>query len=553
MSTTPETAPGIASVSEISERYIEEFSVVDPTYASRMGIGGSSSLTDFSPTGTEAMAELLRSTEKNLKAATPTSEAERLGSVFLRASTAAQLAMIESGERECRVSILFGPTAYLRMSFDVMNRSSDEGWERIAERLDEVPQAIQQYRVSLQLGLDRGTTASKRMALSVADQCSIWASNRWFSSFVKDAPTGLRDRCNANAERANRAYGELSEWLRTSYVPLATEEDGVGKDRYRIWSQWMLGTELDIEEAYAWGAEELARLEREKASECERIRRGATFAEVRTLLNTDPSLCLETVDAYRGWLQDMTDTAISGLGGTEFEIPHSLRRCEAAIPAEGSAAAPYYTPPSEDFLVPGRVWFPTQGRTVFPKWDQLTTVYHEGVPGHHLQMGGIRNLSLTRAHRVGFNSAHGEGWALYAERLMDELGGFATPDVRLGFLCMQAFRAARVVVDIGLHTGARIPFGYPGEGEPWTFDRAVTFIQHAGGKSKEFAESEVNRYLSAPSQATSYKLGERAWLDGRDQAQRKYGTAFDRKSWHARALALGPLGLDDLAKELVLL
>ena len=338
--------------------------------------------------------------------------------------------------------------------------------------------------------------------------------------------------------------------LAAQFVP---RMDASGDERYRIWAEYLLGTDLDIDEAYAWGWEELARLETQKDAECERILPGAGFEAVRDLLINDPNRSIHGVESYREWLQYVTDEAIDGLAGVEFDIPDSIRRCEVRIPPEGSAAAAYYTSPSEDLTRPGRTWFPTVGRKRFPTWDEVSTVYHEAVPGHHLQGATIRLVPLTRAHKLGFMSAHGEGWALYSERLMDELGWFRTPETRLGFLCAHAFRAARVVVDIGLHTGRRIPKGHPGAGEAWTYEHAIDFIVRAGGMDRDKAESEVLRYLSWPSQATAYKLGERTWLAGRDAARAaatSAGREFDRKAWHAGALALGPLGLRRLGAEL---
>ena len=207
---------------------------------------------------------------------------------------------------------------------------------------------------------------------------------------------------------------------------------------------------------------------------------GAGFAAVRDLLLTDPDRAVHGVDAYRVWLQDLVDEATEGLSGSQFDIPDALRRCDVGIPPVGTAAAPYYTPPSEDLAVPGRVWFPTLGKESFPMWADVTTAYHEAVPGHHLQFACTYMASLTRAQRLGFQPAYGEGWALYAERLMDELGWFHTPDTRLGFLSYQALRAVRVVVDIGLHLGRRVPAGLPGTGEPWTFDTAVACLRACG-------------------------------------------------------------------------
>jgi uncharacterized protein (DUF885 family) len=538
------------TITDISDRYVRDFAELDPISAGRsMGVAlDTPEVTDYSPDGTEAMAELLRRTVSDLDAVEPTSEEERLGRLFLAGKARDELAMIDAGERERRVSILFGPPATLRLSFDLMDRSTSEAWDTIAERMTNVPAALDGYRATLELGLARGRPSTQRMALSVAHQCSTWATTKWFASFAATAPTAEEARIHGAAEGADRAYGELADWLRDTYADQAAPEDGVGEDRYALWARSMLGARLDLDEAYGWGIAELARLEDEKSIECTRIRPGARFDEVRDLLSTDPARSVDGTDAYRGWLQERTDEAIAALHTTEFSIDGPLRRCEVGIPPAGSAAAPYYTPPSEDLDTPGRVWFPTQGRTRFPLWDQLTTVYHEAVPGHHLQLGATRVLPLVRAHRVGFNSGHGEGWALYAERLMDELGWFTTPDTRLGFLCMQAFRAARVVVDIGLHTDRLVPRGFAGAGQDWTFDLAVEAVARAGGLNDVFATSEVVRYLSAPAQATSYKLGERVWLDARNAAAGR--RSFDRRAWHADALALGPLGLDDLGAEL---
>ena len=413
-----------------------------------------------------------------------------------------------------------------------------------------MPAAIDGYRQNLAAGLAAGHRSTVRLAEAVAGQCATWAGNGdggWFGEFVADAADPALD---ALARNAAAAYGELATWLRQSYAPAASTEDGVGPERYRVWALAMLGADLDPDESYEWGCGELARLEADKVIECDRILPGADFAAVRDLLLTDPDRAVHGVDAYRMWLQDLVDEATEALAGSQFDIPDALRRCDVGIPPAGTAAAPYYTPPSEDLAVPGRVWFPTLGKESFPMWADVTTAYHEAVPGHHLQFACTYAASLTRAQRLGFQPAYGEGWALYAERLMDELGWFRTPDTRLGFLSSQALRAVRVVVDIGLHLGRRVPAGLPGTGEPWTFDTAVASLRAAGGLTEEFANSEAQRYLAWPAQATCYKLGERTWLAGRAAARAAAGTSFDLRAWHARALALGPLGLDRLEAEL---
>lgn len=546
----------MATVAEVSEGHVRELALLNPIWAVFAGVPAPAALTDFSPAGSEARAELSRSTLRELADADPVDETGRLGRVFLAGQLQASLALHDAGEEQRQVSALAGPQAAIRQSFDLLPKSSQQDWEGVLHRLEGVPAALRGYQEMLCAGAAAGRVGSQRSARSVADQCATWSGNGWFSSMVSAHGDGpLSARLGEAARRADAAYGELGSWLRDTYLAAASERYGVGDDRYRVWARSTLGTDLDTEEAYRWGWEELGRLEAEKAVEADLVMPGAGYAEAVEMLGKDRSRGVEGVEAWKAWLQDLTDSTIASLDGVHFDIAEPLRRCEVGIPPEGTAAAPHYTPPSDGFVRPGRIWFPTIGRTWFTTWDLPSIVFHEAVPGHHLQVGAVRLMHLTRAHQLGFNSAHGEGWALYAERFMDEIGGFEKPEYRLGFLSMQAFRAARVVVDIGLHTGRRIPSSWSGvgAGTSWSYEIAVDFIEAASGLVRGMCVSEIDRYLSVPAQATCYKLGERSWLAGRERARLASGSGFDLKRWHTEALALGPLGLDDLERELAAL
>lgn len=546
----------MGTITELSESFVDEYAALDPVAAARSwGVGiDRDALTDYSPDGLAAREALLRRTARALRAAEPEGEPERLGRLYLLEDVESGLALVDAGEHERVVSALVGPQAAVRMAFDLMPRRTDEDWERVATRLTRVPGALAGYRRTLGEALRRGPAVPASTVEEVAAQCETWAGGGdggWFARLAAGHGDGPhRARLDEAARQAAAAYGELAAWLRREVLPAAAAEDGVGPDRYAVWSRSMLGAAVDLDEAYRWGVDEVERLVAEQEAECERIRPGAGLAEVQRLLNEDPAHAVEGVDAFRDWLQSITDDAIERLHGREFDIPEPLRRCEVAIPPEGSAAAPYYTPPSEDLREPGRTWYPTLGRRRFPRWDLVTTAYHEAVPGHHLQLGMTRLVPLLRVHRVGFHSAHGEGWALYAELLMDELGFFDTPETRLGFLSSQAFRAVRIVVDIGLHTGRAVPDGWEGAGQRWDRGLAEHHLARVTGFREDFVASEVLRYVSWPAQATTYKLGERAWLEAREAARAAAGPDFDLRGWHARALALGALGLDDLRREL---
>jgi len=288
---------------------------------------------------------------------------------------------------------------------------------------------------------------------------------------------------------------------------------------------------------------------------------GATrLADVADALDADEARAIHGTDALIDKLVFFTQATIEALDGVHFDIDPRIRRCDARLAPEGSAAAPYYISPSEDFTRPGTTWFPTLGRTRFPWWRSASTWYHEAVPGHHLMDGTYLCHAdrLSRYQRtLAWMSGCGEGWALYAERLMEELGGFTDPGDELGYLEGQGLRAARIVVDLGLHLGYPAPkdlgeLGGLGDcsGRPWTAEMAVELLVERAICDRESAVSEVDRYLAIPGQATSYKVGERVWLASREAARTRLGDRFELKAFHAHALRLGPMGLDALRDEL---
>ena len=214
----------------------------------------------------------------------------------------------------------------------------------------------------------------------------------------------------------------------------------------------------------------------------------------------------------------------------------------------------YYTGPSEDFSRPGRTWYPTGGKNRFPLWREVSIAYHEGVPGHHFQIATTKSLSdeLSRYQRlIAGTSGYVEGWALYAERLMGELGYLDNPDYYMGMLDAQALRSVRVIIDIGMHLGLAIPSDsefHPGE--LWSPDLGNEMMNDYVHFPKEFTDSEIDRYLGLPGQAISYKVGERVWLEARRSAKETQGPAFNLKEWHNKALRLGPMGLDQMQREM---
>ncbi|MFJ3726792.1 DUF885 domain-containing protein [Streptomyces sp. NPDC090045] len=549
---------------QVADAYVDALIALDPITGTYLGVAASSGkLPDFSPAGRAAVAELARDTLARLDAAEALpgadSDAERRCARLLRERLTAELAVHEADEHLCAVSNIHGPAHEVREVFTLTPSDTEEDWAAIAERLRAVPAAFAGYRESLRLGLERGLYGGPRATTTMIGQLGNWAGQdgadaAFFAEFVSAGPDALRPELDAAAAGATAALVELRDWMSTVYAPAVEgKPDTVGRERYARWSRYFNGTDLDLDEAYAYGWAEYHRLLAEMKTEAARILPGAGPWEALKHLD-EHGTHIEGVDEVQAWLQGLMDEAIENLDGTHFELAERVRKVESRIAPPGGPAAPYYSSPSEDFSRPGRTWLPTMGQTRFPVYDLVSTWYHEGVPGHHLQLAQWTHVAdqLSRYQAtVGWVSANCEGWALYAERLMDELGYLKDAEQRLGYLDCQMMRAARVIVDIGMHLGLRIPDDSPFHpGENWTVDLAQEFFGLHSGRPADFIESELTRYLSMPGQAIGYKLGERAWLLGRENARAAHGESFDLKAWHMAALSQGSLGLDDLVDEL---
>lgn len=551
----------------LAERYVDRYAALDPVAATLDGIGGhDTELTDYSPDAADERAAHDRETLQRLTRTSPDDEADRLAAAVMADRLAVQLALHEQREHLRWCNILHSPVQGIRQVFDLMPTAGAADLEMVAARMARVPEALAGLEDAYRAGQAVGLVASRRQVVGCGRQAEVWAgtdpagTRPYFLRFLEAhdrlglGEGSLRSALERHAQRATEAYAALARFLLGELAPAAPERDGVGAERYAGWVRYWCGTDLDPVETYRWGWDEVRRIEEATARVVERIRPGATLGEVIELLETDPARCIEGPEAFVAWLQDLIDRSIEELDGRHFDIPEPVRRVEACLAPPGGAAAMYYTPPSEDFSRPGRTWYPTMGRTRFPLWGEVSTCYHEAVPGHHLQLGQVRALGdrLSRYQRtLAWVAGHGEGWALYAERLMGELGYLDTPDYELGMLRAQALRAVRVVVDLGLHLDLPIPPDAPFHpGGRWSPELALEFAVTHARFPHDFMASEIDRYLGVPAQAISYKVGERVWLAARDRARQRLGPRFDLRRWHAGALELGSMGLDQLDREL---
>ncbi len=563
--------PESRRVRAVADNYVQQLAALNPFLATSLGLHtGQDELPDLSPAGADAEADLQRATLARLTGAESSAgsggnDDERRCGRLLRERLETELAISATGDNLRAMSNIFGPAQQVRSVFLMMPAATADDWAVIARRLQRVPEAMAGYRTSLTEGSRRGLHAAPRQVETVITQLDAWLATGdgrgWFADFTgaarEQTPAALAAELATASAAADAAVAGLRDWLAAEYRPAtAGTPDGVGAERYHLGAKRWNGAALDLAEAYDWGWSQYRQIAAEMETEAAAILPGGTPAEAMRYLDEHDEV-IEGVEEIRERLQQLMNEAMDSLSGTHFDLADPVKIVEARIAPPGSAAAPYYTGPSQDFSRPGRTWLPTLGKTSFPLWNLISTWYHEGVPGHHLQIGQWTYLSSRLSvyqTRVGGVSACSEGWALYAERLMDELGFLRTPGARMGYLDAQLMRAIRVIVDIGMHLGLPVGPGWaPGAGQTWTPELALEFFVAHSGRGREFAESEIVRYLGMPGQAISYKLGERAWLAGRDAARAAHGASgekFDLKSWHMAALSLGSLGLDDLAAEL---
>jgi uncharacterized protein (DUF885 family) len=552
----------VAEIDDLANNYVDEWAALDPVGATHVGIGGhDGELTDLSPEGFAAAADLDERTLNRLAVIRPADERERVAWAAMHERLSLAKARYDAGETASELNVISGALHNIRLAYDLMPLAGAGAAEDITARLAAMPRALRQYQHTLTAAADVGHVAARHQILEVAAQCDAWldpAADNFFAGLrdrvlaAGEAPPALRLDLERGTAAAMGATAGFARYLRTTLAARGLTRQGVGRDRYELASRYFLGATVDLDETYAWGFAELARLEEEMRRVAEQIAPDGSVDEAVHALDADPARNIDGEREFRDWMQALADQAIDGLHGTHFDIPEQVRRIECCI-APTSDGGIYYTGPSEDFNRPGRMWWAVpEGVRTFSTWREVTTVYHEGVPGHHLQVGqtAARAELLNRWQRLlCWCSGHGEGWALYAESLMDELGYLTDPGDRLGMLDGQTLRAARVIVDIGMHLELEIPrdnpFGFH-PGERWTPELGWEFLRAHCRMSDESLRFELNRYLGWPGQAPSYKVGERIWLQARAEARAAKGAAFDLKGFHRAALNLGSLGLDPL-------
>lgn len=550
----------LTDVDQIANEYFEKVLDLNPVHATELGRKGVETLyPDYSPAGEKAFARLAKKTLKKVDNVLPIDDVDLVTLDALQERLSLYRKQYKAGFGGWQLNNIASVPQEVRSVFDLMKRNTQQDWEHIIGRMHRVTEALEGYIQTLETAREEGKVAPRRQVDIVIEQtAAYYAPGGFFDDLaaeVAEAVPALKDEAAAGAEAAKEGYRRLNSYLVEKLLPVAPSRDAVGRKAYSLHSRSFLGTTIDLDETYAWGVKELESIIARQREVAEEIEPGASIERAKQLLDEDPARQLHGTDELKAWMQKLADAAVENLADTHFEIGGPMRRIECCI-APTNEGGIYYTGPSPDFSRPGRMWWSVpEGEDTFTTWRETSTVYHEGVPGHHLQIAiatalqGTMNSWRTNMLWV---SGHGEGWALYAERLMEELGYLKDPGDRMGMLNAQRMRAARVVFDIGVHCEMPIPAEWAEQlgvepGTIWTSELGYEFLKLNLDESEGHLRFEFLRYLGWPGQAPSYKIGERLWLELRDQAVRR---GDDIRAFHTRALLLGSVGLDTLRRAL---
>lgn len=546
---------------DISARYVDDLVAIDPLFATRLGLPGHDHLwPDTGLAGFERRVGLARRTREELRRHVEDPDPiQRRAAVVVTQALDEQIDCFEHEDHLRDLAHMASSFQQYRMVFDTMPTNTPAAWDAISTRLETIGEAWGGLRERLEAGRTRGLTVAKRQVESVIRQATSLAGEDSafdvLSGRLDDPQLADRNRLERAIACAKAAAVDFVRYLKRDYLPAARDDDGVGDEMYRRTASRFVGIDVDPFEAYAWGWEELAGLLREMEGVARQILPGGSFADVIELLETDPGRAAPSPEAFIAFVTERQQLALRELDRTHFAVAPPLREITVNLAPPGGPLGAYYLSPSEDFTRPGGVWYAVGDQTTFPLYHQVSTAYHEGFPGHHLQVGTamVNRDRISRAHRLTvWYPGYGEGWALYAERLMRELGYLELPDYVFGMLAKHLYRAARVVVDIGLHLDLPIPPPAPLHGgERWTFDIAVLYLRRFGFRTPDQAVNETMRYLGWPGQAIAYKLGEREILGLREEAQRRLGATFDLATFHDRVIGNGSMRFDAL-REVVL-
>lgn len=458
-----------------------------------------------------------------------------------------------AGYRALRLGSLGGAQSDFAQLMQVVPVETPAQVRQLLQRLRVYPQTMDHEIDRLRQGVTLGWVSSRDVLARVVAQidgqlpAKVEASP-FYRPFTKMGPEVSGDeRAQLQAQardlietRVAPALQKLRRFVLEEYQAAAPPDGALhhypeGLKVYQMLVRHETTTALSAQEIHATGLRELQRLRGEMEAVMRETRFEGNFAQFVEFLNTDPQFFHTSPQALLAGYRELTKRADAELPRFFAELPRAPYGVRAMPDFMGPGAAEYYDGPSLDGTRAGYFSANLLAWRTRPIWGMATLVAHETVPGHHLQVARSTELrDLPRFRRMGGYTAFVEGWALYAETLGVPMGLFDDPYSRFGHLQWQAFRAARLVVDTGIHSMG------------WTRQQAIDFMLERTGQSRVFIESEVDRYTSTPGQALAYMIGQLKIIELRDRARQQLGARFDLRRFHNAVIDHGALPLDTL-------
>ncbi len=371
----------------ISDEYIDTVGRMSPMGATALGIPGYDHLLDdFSLAAETKVADYRREVLNRVRAMTPQDEIDRIAREVLVERIESALALFDSKEAFITYGPIANPVAGIRSIFTLMSTEGEEAIANITSRLNAIEAALESWKSLLEDMQAQGLGTSRRQVLAVAEQLQVHGSGG-YSEMARAIDTeGKYLDLHLAAQSAQAACLAMSEWMREVHAPRSIDKDGVGAERYAPWARYFTGADLDLRATYEWAVEDLANINARMYKAAEKL--GLAGKSLKEVAEYCEEAELHRIDGEENLLAkliEFTEQAVERLDGVYFDIDPRIKFCDARIAPEGSAAAPYYMPPSEDLSRPGTTWYPTLGHTRFNFWHIASTWYHEAVPGHHLQ------------------------------------------------------------------------------------------------------------------------------------------------------------------------
>ena len=537
--------------------YVDLLAQVDPQAALALGRTVDSRLPRVAPDDYDARREIGDRASSALSRAITESRHPDAADLDLAAALGERLAadavLDDSGFTQRLLAPLATPVQQIREVFEAMPLRNDGDAADLAAELRRAPAALAGYQQTLRRAAGRGHRVAARQAAVVARQCRDWCNptgSDFFAGLSRTAgsiPTIARSTAKAVDDAARltaAAFSEFADFLTTELLPAAPVADGVGRELYSVTARAFLGAEVDLDETVAWGWDELTRIGREITIAAEALHPDG-LAAAAAMLDADPDRMVAGPQQIEAWLSDTVGEIADFIDGKVVDLPSSARLPRCLVSRSG-AGVMYYDPPDPGLIRPGTIWWATEDTQIVHTWRERTTVLHEGIPGHHLQISSALTTSALHPWQRALCHIHGyaEGWAHHSETWSAEIGLLDDPADRLGMLIGQAWRAARIVIDAGLHLDLPIPRGRGIDAERWTYPTAVAYLRRITGLGARMARFVVDRYLGWPAQALSFRVGARLFSDIVDQARARSG--YVERTFHTELLRRGPMGLAPL-------